>query len=102
MVVDWIYLDALRNLGNSTEGMESREGEGGELERDHGCLSIWFLGGVVRCKRWDLQKAMLQVMLPMQQLALARTGIPKRPRPARHRRHITRPDPLDTCIKTNT
>jgi hypothetical protein len=37
-----IYLDALGNLCNSTESVEGREGNGGELERNHGCLSVWF------------------------------------------------------------
>jgi hypothetical protein len=52
VVVKCIYRN-LRSLGNGTESVEGREGEGGELERDHGCLSVWFLGGVVRCKRSD-------------------------------------------------
>jgi hypothetical protein len=42
VVVSWMYLDTLRNLGNSTEGVEGRESDGGELERNHGCLSVWF------------------------------------------------------------
>jgi hypothetical protein len=37
-----IYLDALGNLCNSTESVEGREGNGGELERNHGCLSVRF------------------------------------------------------------
>ena len=44
MVIEYIYRNALRSLGNGTESVESREGEGGELERDHCCLSVWFLG----------------------------------------------------------
>lgn len=45
----WIYRDALRSLGNGTESVEGRESERGELERDHCCLSVWFLGGVEWC-----------------------------------------------------
>jgi hypothetical protein len=37
-----MYLDTLRDLGNSTESVEGRKGDGGELERNHGCLSVWF------------------------------------------------------------
>jgi hypothetical protein len=44
------YLNALRDLSDSTEGVEGREGKGSELERHHGCLSGWFPGRVVRCK----------------------------------------------------
>lgn len=62
MVVERIYWDAFSSLGNSAEGVEGCEGEGGELERDHGCLSVWFLGGVVRCKRWDLQSQKHEAM----------------------------------------
>ena len=49
MVVEYIYRNALRSLGDGTESVEGREGKGGELERDHCCLSVWFLGGVVQC-----------------------------------------------------
>lgn len=61
----YIYRNALRSLGNGTESVEGREGEGGELERDHCCLSIWFLGEVVRCKQevgWDLQRQKHEAM----------------------------------------
>jgi hypothetical protein len=37
-----MYLGTLRDLGNSTESVEGRKGNGGELERNHGCLSVWF------------------------------------------------------------
>ena len=82
--VELIYLDALRNLGNGTESVECRKGERSELERDHGCLSVWFLGGVVRCKRWDRQKAMLSVVMLPNATAGPRTDWPEfqRPRPA--------------------
>ena len=64
MVVEYIYRNALRSLSNGTESVEGRESEGGELERDHCCLSIWFLGegGAVQEVGWDLQRQKHEAM----------------------------------------
>lgn len=64
----WIYRNTLRSLGNGTESVQGREGEGGELERDHSCLSVWLLFflvewcGAVQEVGWNLQRQKHEAM----------------------------------------
>lgn len=96
MVVEYIYRNALRSLSNGTESVEGREGEGGELERDHCCLSIWFLGEVVRCKRWDGISSARNMKLWQAGIARSRARTEFQwPRPGFHHHFITADPVID-------